>query len=286
MTARRRRLPPWTWLMIAPAAVLLGVFLLVPYLNIVLMSVRPPATGAPYGPGLTLDNYRRALTDGYYLAQLGSTLWIALLTTAATLLIGFPVAWQLARSRSRWRPVLYGIVLSPLLVGIVVRSFGWTILLGNNGVINKAARSLGLTLAPLPLMYNTLGIVIALTHVFLPFMILPIMAALQTIDPVLEAAGRSLGATRRVAFRRIVLPLALPGIQSGCILVFVLALSAYVTPVLIGGMRVKTMTLTVVDTLTDAFQWPLGSALALMLSVAGGLCVVLFARATRMRWAP
>ncbi|MGK9167540.1 ABC transporter permease [Inquilinus limosus] len=284
MTTRRRRLP-WTWLMIAPAAVLIGVFLLVPYLNIVVMSFRPPATGAPYGPGLTLGNYERALTDGYYLAQLGSTLWIALLTTAATLLIGFPVAWQLARSRSRWRPVLYGIVLSPLLVGIVVRSFGWTILLGNNGVINKAARSLGLTLAPLPLMYNTLGIVVALTHVFLPFMILPIMAALQTIDPALEAAGRSLGATRRVAFRRIVLPLALPGIQSGCILVFVLALSAYVTPVLIGGMRVKTMTLTVVDTLTDAFQWPLGSALALMLSLAGGLCVVLFARATRMRWA-
>jgi len=284
MTARRKRLP-WTWLMIAPAAVLLGVFLLVPYLNIVLMSFRPPATGAPYGPGLTLENYQRALTDGYYLGQLGSTLWIALLTTGTTLLVGFPVAWQLARSRSRWRPVLYGIVLSPLLVGIVVRSFGWTILLGNNGVLNKAARSLGLTLAPLPLMYNTLGIVIALTHVFLPFMILPIMAALQTIDPALEAAGRSLGATRRVAFRRIVLPLALPGIQSGCILVFVLALSAYVTPVLIGGMRVKTMTLTVVDTLTDAFQWPLGSALALMLSVAGGLCVVLFARATRMRWA-
>ncbi|MFE0755514.1 ABC transporter permease [Inquilinus sp. NPDC058860] len=284
MTARRKRLP-WTWLLIAPAAVLLGVFLLVPYLNIVLMSFRPPATGAPYGPGLTLGNYQRALTDGYYLSQLGSTLWIAMLTTAATLLVGFPVAWQLARSRSRWRPVLYGIVLSPLLVGIVVRSFGWTILLGNNGVINKAARSLGLTLTPLPLMYNTLGIVIALTHVFLPFMILPVMAALQTIDPALEAAGRSLGATRRVAFRRIVLPLALPGIQSGCILVFVLALSAYVTPVLIGGMRVKTMTLTVVDTLTDAFQWPLGSALALMLSVAGGLCVVLFARATRMRWA-
>lgn len=284
MIPRRKRLS-LTWLLIAPAAVLLGVFLLVPYLNIVLMSFRPPATGAPYGPGVTLENYQRALTDGYYLGQLGSTLWIALLTTAATLLVGFPVAWQLARSRSRWRPVLYGIVLSPLLVGIVVRSFGWTILLGNNGVINKAARSLGLTLAPLPLMYNTLGIVIALTHVFLPFMVLPIMAALQTIDPALEAAGRSLGATRRVAFRRIVLPLALPGIQSSCILVFVLALSAYVTPVLIGGMRVKTMTLTVVDTLTDAFQWPLGSALALMLSVAGGLCVVLFARATRMRWA-
>ncbi|MGF6232546.1 putative spermidine/putrescine transport system permease protein [Inquilinus ginsengisoli] len=280
----RKRLP-LTWLLIAPAAVLLGVFLLVPYLNIVLMSFRPPAIGAPYGPGLTLENYQRALADGYYLGQLGSTLWIALLTTAATLLVGFPVAWQLARSRSRWRPVLYGIVLSPLLVGIVVRSFGWTILLGNNGVLNKAVRSLGLTLAPLPLMYNTLGIVIALTHVFLPFMILPVMAALQTIDPALEAAGRSLGAPRRVTFRRIVLPLALPGIQSGCILVFVLALSAYVTPVLIGGMRVKTMTLTVVDTLTDAFQWPLGSALALMLSVAGGLCVVLFARATRMRWA-
>jgi len=285
MTVRALPAPSRPLLLIAPAAVLIGVFLILPYLNIVVMSLREPATTTPYGSGFSTAGYAKFFADFYYVGALLQTLWIGLLSTLVCFVLGFPLALQIVRASGRWRALLYGIVLSPLLVGIVVRSYGWTILLGNNGVLNKAARSLGLTLAPLPLMYNTLGIVIALTHVFLPFMILPIMAALQTIDPALEAAGRSLGATRRVAFRRIVLPLALPGIQSGCILVFVLALSAYVTPVLIGGMRVKTMTLTVVDTLTDAFQWPLGSALALMLSVAGGLCVVLFARATRMRWA-
>jgi putative spermidine/putrescine transport system permease protein len=115
-------------------------------------------------------------------------------------------------------------------------------------------------------------------------MILPIMSAIQGIDPSLEAAARSLGSSRATAFRRIVLPLSLPGIQAGCILVFVLSLSAYVTPSLIGGLRVKTISVTVVDALIDTFQWPFGSALALILSVTGAILVVLFGRATRMKW--
>ena len=178
----------------------------------------------------------------------------------------------------------YGIVLSPLLVGIVIRSYGWTILLGNNGLINRTLINLGVIDMPLPLMYNALGIVIALVHVFLPFMILPIMNGIQGIDPSLEAAARSLGASRFTAFRRIVLPLSMPGIQAGCILVFVLSLSAYVTPALIGGLKVKTMAVTVVDALIDTFQWPFGSALALMLSVTGAVIVVIFGRLTRMKW--
>ncbi|MBI1774542.1 MAG: ABC transporter permease [Proteobacteria bacterium] len=271
--------------LIAPAAVLLVAFLLLPYLNIVLMSLRPPAQGAPYGAGFTLANYAKALTDPYYLGNLFGTLWVGAATTVACLVLGFPVAWQLARGAGRWRGLCYGIVLSPLLVGIVIRSFGWTILLGNNGLINRGLVRLGVIEAPLALMYNGLGIVIALTHVFLPFMILPIMGAIQGIDPALETAARSLGAARMRIFRRIVFPLAMPGIQSGCILVFVLAISSYVTPVLIGGMRVKTLAVTVVDTLIDAFQWPFGAALALILTFAGAACVAIFARATRMRWA-
>jgi putative spermidine/putrescine transport system permease protein len=133
-------------------------------------------------------------------------------------------------------------------------------------------------------MYNALGIVIALTHVFLPFMILPIMGAIQGIDPALENAARSLGAGRVRIFLRVSLPLSMPGVQAGCILVFVLALSAYVTPLLIGGMRVKTLAVNVVDTLIDRFNWPLGSAFALILAAAGALAVVVFARLTRMRW--
>lgn len=283
MTASRRRLAG-PWLLALPAVLLLGIFLVIPYLNIVLMSFRTPGQGTPYGAGFTLANYLRFFSDGFYLFQVFNTLWIGALTTLICLVVGFPVAWQLARGNMRFRGLAYGLVLSPLLVGIVIRSYGWTILLGNAGLINRTLMSMGIIDGPLPLMYNALGIVIALVHVFLPFMILPIMASIQGVDPSLDAAARSLGASRFTAFRRITLPLSLPGIQAGCILVFVLSLSAYVTPSLIGGLRVKTMAVTVVDALIDTFQWPWGSALALMLAMTGAICVVIFSRATRMKW--
>lgn len=271
-------------LLIAPAAILLFVFILLPYLTIVVMSFRTPGQGAPYGEGYTLANYIRFLSDTFYIGQTLNTLMIGFICTIVCLVLGFPVAWQLARGNSRFRGLAYGIVLSPLLVGIVIRSYGWTILLGNNGVINRTLMNLGIVDRPVGLMYNTLGIVIALSHVFLPFMILPIMNAIQGIDPSLESAARSLGASKATIFRRIVLPLAMPGIQAGCILTFVLSLSAYVTPSLIGGSKVKTMAVSVVDALVDTFQWPFGSALALGLAVTGGLIVIAFSLATRMKW--
>jgi putative spermidine/putrescine transport system permease protein len=270
--------------LIAPAAALIGIFLIVPYFNIIVVSLRAPAQSTPYGVGLSMQSYVRFFSDSYYLGALAQTLWLGALTTIVCLVLGFPVALQIAHSTARWRAVLYGLVLSPLLIGIVVRSFGWTILLGNNGVINRGLREMGLVHAPLPLMYNSFGIVVALAHVFLPFMILPILSALQLVDPALQNAARSLGASRATFFRRIVLPLALPGVQSGVILVFVLAVSAYVTPMLVGGMRVKTMAMIVVDTLLDQFQWPLGSALALMLSLATAAAVLIFVSLTRVRW--
>ncbi|QND46106.1 ABC transporter permease (plasmid) [Rhizobium lusitanum] len=282
MSLRAKSLKPFA--LIAPAVLLLGVFLVLPYINIVIMSLRNPGNGTPYAPGFTLGNYLRLFADSFYLEQTANTLMIGFITTFVCLVLGFPVAWQLAKTQMRFRGLAYGLVLSPLLVGIVIRSYGWTILLGNNGMINRTLISFGLIDRPLGLMYNSFGIVIALVHVFLPFMILPLMSALQGIDPSIEAAARSLGAGRITAFRRIVLPLAMPGIQAGCILVFVLSLSAYVTPSLIGGLRVKTMAVSVVDALIDTFQWPFGSAMALMLSLTGAMMVMLFARLTRMKW--
>ena len=273
------------WLLVAPAALWVGLFLVLPYLDIVLISFRPHATSTPYGPGLTLANYGRFFGDSFYWSELLSTIWLAALSTLLCLVLAYPVAWQLARSQTRLRGLYYGIVLSPLLVGIVIRSYGWTIILGNNGLINRALAGAGLTDHPLALMYNTLGIVIALTHVFLPFMVMPIMSALQGIDPALESAARSLGASRTTIFRRVILPLSVPGVQAGVILVFVLGMGAYVTPAMIGAMRVKTMPVTVVDTLLDSFNWPFGSALALVLSLTGLAIVALFARLTRVRWA-
>ncbi len=273
-----------SFLLIAPALIMIVVFLVIPYINIVVMSFRPPAQGTPYGEGFGLENYRHFFRDSFYALQLANTLWIGVVTTAVCLLLGYPLAWQMARGSSTWRGISYGIVLTPLLVGIVIRSYGWTIILGNNGIINRTLAGWGLIDGPLPLMYSGLGIIIALSHVLLPFMVLPISSAIQSIDPDLETAAKSLGASRSTIFRRITLPLSMPGLQAGCILVFVLAISAYVTPALIGGLRVKTVAVSVVNALIDTFQWPFGSALALMLSIVGGLCVLVFARLTRMKW--
>jgi putative spermidine/putrescine transport system permease protein len=266
---------------VLPALVLIFFFLIVPYLNIVVMSFRTPSTTAPYAPGFTLENYESALTDGFYLAVLGRTLMVTISVTIISFLIGFPLSYHLARTTSRWRSVLYALVLAPLLVSAVIRSFGWMIVLANNGLINSTLKSWGLIQQPLPLMYNELGVIIGLVHVNVPFMILPLLAALQNINPVLEEAARSLGARRLTVMRRIVLPLAMPGIQSGAILVFVMAAGSYVTPVLLGGSRVKLMTAMVVQQLQDNFLWPFGSALAIVLAVIGGLVVLAWARSTQ-----
>jgi len=276
---RRRWLPAHYWL-VAPALVLIGVFLVLPYFNIIVMSFRAPAVGAPYAPGFSGGNYLRILSDSYFLGVLADTVFLGFVTALVCLLLGYPVAYHLARTRSRFRGLLYVFVLSPLLVGVVIRTFGWLILLSGNGVINRALVDLGLAERALTLMNNRFGVTVALVHVFLPFMILPLVAAIGSIDPNLEAAGRSLGAGRWTVFRRIFLPLSLPGIQAGTILVFVLAMSAYVTPVMLGGAQVKTMPVLVVQNLIDNFQWPMGAALALVLAVTGIVLVWVYARLT------
>lgn len=277
--AARRAVPAHYWL-VAPALVLIGVFLVLPYINIIVMSFREPAVGAPYGPNLTLGNYVNILTDTYYLGVLADTLLLGFMTAAICLILGYPVAYHLARTRSRFKGLLYIFVLSPLLVGVVIRTFGWLILLSGNGVINRALVDVGLIERALTLMNNRFGVTVALVHVFLPFMILPLVAAIGSIDPNLESAGRSLGASRWTVFRRIFLPLSLPGIQAGTILVFVLAMSAYVTPVMLGGAQVKTMPVLVVQNLIDNFRWPVGAALALVLAATGMVLVWVYARIT------
>lgn len=271
--ARRRR---GAWLLALPALVVVGALIVVPYVNIVVMSFRVPSTTKLYLDGYTLGNYAKALTDpdGFYFELLYDTLRLAIIITLASLVIAYPVAFHLARTTSRWRGVLYGLVLSPLLVGVVIRSYGWIILLANNGLVNQGLKSLGLP--AVQLMYNEFGVVLALVHVFLPFMILPLMGAIQGIDPRLEEAARSLGASRTRVFFRVLLPLSMPGVQSGCVLVFILACGAYVTPALLGAGRVHTIT-TEVITLLDQFLWPFGAALALLLSVVGLAAVACYA---------
>jgi putative spermidine/putrescine transport system permease protein len=274
----------------APALVLLFVFLVLPYGDMIAMSFRTPANGAPYGDAWTFANYIRAVGDPFYLGILGYTLAIGTLIAVLTLLLSYPIALHLARIGDRWHVLFYICVVSPLLVGVLVRNFGWMIVLSFSGPLNQVLLSLGLIDQPLRLLFNLPVVVLALVHVFVPFMVLPITNALRNIDPALEEASNSLGATRWETFCRVTLPLSLPGVLAGVTLVFALAMSAFVTPALLGGQNVVLMPSIVIQQLIGAFAWPFGAALAMVLSLAMlaeiGLLTLAMRRLTRRigRW--
>lgn len=277
-TGPHRRFPVW-W-MIVPAVVLLGGFLILPYVSIVVMSFREASTRAVYGDGFTVEHYATIVRDPFIWGIVWRSLRMGLIVTVVTLLLGYPVAYHLARTRSRWASLLYICVISPLLVGLVVRTFAWLIILSNAGVANTALRWTGLIERPIQFLNTPLGVTIALIHVFLPFVILPLLGNLQAINPEVAMAGRSLGASRARTFLKVTLPLSMPGIQAGAILVFVLSISAYVTPAMLGGTQGRTMAVLVVQYLVDNFRWPAGAALAIFMATITLSIIVLYLRLT------
>ncbi|MCB1808382.1 MAG: ABC transporter permease, partial [Candidatus Competibacteraceae bacterium] len=186
---------------------------------------------------------------------------------AITLLFGYPLAYFLARTRSRLRPWLIILVVFPLLLNLVVRSFGWIVLLANRGLINDGLIALGIIEKPLKLLFNFTGLLIGLSHIFLPFMVLMLLGAIQNIPRDTEDAARTLGASPLTVFRKITLPLSLPGILSGGILVFVLTISALVTPRLLGGPTYQVMSTLIFDEFLKLLNWPRGAAMAYVLTV-------------------
>jgi putative spermidine/putrescine transport system permease protein len=251
----------------APRASLLwlALFMLGPLLTLLVISFRGYEAGRGILPTWTVANYAAFLTDPFHLAILLRTLRLGLEVTAWCLLLGFPLAYGLSRLRGTARALLYFVVLLPLLTSAVVRTFGWMILLSNNGFINRTLQDLGITDAPVRLMYGMPGIVIALVEVLLPFMVLALDAALLAIDPRIYEAARNLGAGRVRVFCQVTLPLAVPGILSGCVLVFTLAVSAFVTPSLIGGPRVPVMATLIYQQGMSLLNWPFGAAIAFVM---------------------
>jgi putative spermidine/putrescine transport system permease protein len=266
------------WILIAPALAVVIVFFVLPYANLLLMSFFTTAKAKPYEAVLTLENYAGALGDSFQWRVLWRTLKLGLLTTLFTLLLGYPLAYNLARATSRVKGVLLVLLLSPLLVGVVIRSFGWMVLLADTGLINSVLKYTGLAPTGVPLMYNEFGVLVGTVHIYLPFMVLSISGTLQGIGPDLDLAARSLGASASKAFWRIIVPLSLPGVFSGCLLVFVLAVSSYVIPALLGGFKVITTPLLVVQTAIDVNNWPGAAAQAVVLFVASLLCIGIYFR--------
>jgi putative spermidine/putrescine transport system permease protein len=217
---------------------------------------------------LTLANYRAVLTDDYYYGIFLRTFWLALLVTLLSVLIGVPEAYVLLRMSERWRAVFMVVVLGPLLVSVVVRTLGWAVLLGSEGIINGALRALGLIDEPIRMMFTFGGVLVALTHVLAPFMVLAVWTSLQKLDPATEQAAESLGASTATVMFRIVFPQVMPGILSGSMIVFALAASAFATPAIIGGRRLKVVPTAAYDEFLSALNWPLGAAIAVLLLIA------------------
>ncbi|MDR7520417.1 MAG: ABC transporter permease [Armatimonadota bacterium] len=205
---------------------------------LVVMSVYPfLAAGTPR---FTWAAWQRFLVDPYYWGVVGTTLRLAVVVTGLSLLIGYPAAYAISKiQRPGWALAAYVVLFAPILVSVVVRTYGWLLLLSNTGVVNYVLRALGLIREPIPLIFNTTGIVIAMVHILLPFAVFPILSVVGQLERDLKDAAMDLGATRWQTFRRVTLPLTLPGIIAGAQIVFTLTVSAFVTPFLMGGGKVQ-----------------------------------------------
>jgi putative spermidine/putrescine transport system permease protein len=262
-------------LFLLPSAVLFTLFFFLP---IGMMAVMSVLTGNPVvAPNVTFTvrNYARIVEDPFHFEVIWTTIRIGLWTTFVALLIGYPLAHLMARVRSRTaHALLLMAVLMPMLTGIIVRTFAWMALLADKGVINQMLAAMGLPTAQL--MYNEFGIVIGLVHIYVPFMVLTLTGVIGAIDERLEQAAQNLGASPLRAFWEVTLPLSLPGILAGSLLVFALAISAYVTPILMGGFQIMTLPILIYQQISASFNVGFAASLGMVLLVISMALVVAY----------
>ncbi|GAV14112.1 MULTISPECIES: ABC transporter permease [Paenibacillus] len=260
-------------LLVPSLIVILGVFVL-PMLYMFVISIREDGgTGA-----FTLEQYVLFFQDPYYVEVLWRTIKLSLYTVIVCLLLGYPVAMYMAQATPKMRGFITFLIISPHLISVVIRNFGWVVILGDNGFINNTLISLGVIEKPLRLLYNELGVVIGLADSLIVYMVLAIATSLYAVDASLYKAAGILGASRSRMFFSVTLPLSMPGIFAGTTLVFSLAMSAFVTPALMGGTSVKVMPVIAYEKMMAAYDWSLGAALAFLLLGSTLGLVALFTR--------
>jgi putative spermidine/putrescine transport system permease protein len=272
--ARPRRMDFWLWVLL-PTAFVLGLIFFAPIVDLILASLHEMAGPGQVSTSFTFANYRTFLTDPFYFGILLRTCWLGFLVVGCCLLVGYPVAYFLARTQSRWRGFWLFLVISPLLISAVVRNMGWFPLLDQSGLVSWLLRELGLISSPLRLINNFTGVVIGLVHALLPFMILTLTTVIQRIDVDLEEAAASLGAGPWRVFWRVLLPLSLPGVVSGSLLVFTMSISAYTTPAILGGNRVLVMATYIAQQFRTVLNYPAGGTAACILLVFAAMLTIL-----------
>ena len=273
----------WTpWALSAPALVLFASLLLLPLAMTAVLSFNVFDYNTGVKNQYTLAHYLAIVTDEYYYTIFWRTFWVAGLTTLICLVIGAPEAYVLSRMRNPWRSIFLLVVLAPLLVSVVGRAFGWSMLLGPQGVVNQGLLFLGL--GPVNILYTEAAVIVALVHVMLPFMVIPVWTSLQSLDPEVENAALSLSASHFTTLRRVVLPQVMPGILSGSLIVFGLSASAFAIPGLLGGRRLKMVATVVYDEYLHELNWPLGAAIALLLLLANLVVMLSYNRMLESRY--
>jgi putative spermidine/putrescine transport system permease protein len=264
VTKRGTRAVPYK--LTAPAFVLVTLLLVVPLIMMLRLSLYRYDPVQMYVQALTVENYVRFFRDEFYQQVLWTTLWISAVTTMLCLVGGLAVAYYVARTRSAamQRYLILAIVL-PLFMGNVARTAGWIIILDNKGLLNFLLQKFDLVSGAVRLLYTSGAVITGLTSVLLPFMIVTLNSVMHNIDISLEEASLNLGASGLTTFRRIVLPLLMPGIFAGCVLCFILSMNAYATPILIGGPKFYMMAPTIYTQMSATMNWPFGAALAFIL---------------------
>ncbi len=260
-----------SWLLVTPLIVVLVFAFFWPIANLLSRSF--------FNPDFSLDKYETLWSQQLYWRVFGRSIWISVACCVICLVVGYPVAYAMARLTG-WRGlVVAACVLVPLWTSVLVRSYSWIFLLQRNGVVNSVLQDLGFIGRPLQMLYTEGAVLVAMTHVLLPFMILPIFSTLRGIPPELSLAARNLGAGRAMTFWKVTLPLSLPGVSTGVLFVFILALGFYITPAMVGGPKTLMIGTVIAQQVTELLDWRFAGALSTVLLVLTLLVAVVFQRA-------
>lgn len=246
-----------------PATLLLTIFFVIPSIYIFTKVLK--TDGIKY--------FTKFFMDEYYREILMSTIFTALKVTLFALILGYPTAYYLARTTSKYKNLMLMGAVLPFLVSALVRAYGWIVILGDTGIINQILQGIGIIDKPIKILYTMNGVTIGLVHLLIPYMILSIATVMQNIPTNLEYASRSLGASKWKTFQKVIFPLSLPGVITGSILVFTVSMTAFVTPKLLGGPRIKLMSTMIYQEVQVTFNWSMASAISFIL--LGAILVIL-----------
>ena len=274
------------WALLSPPGLVLLALFVVPVLMMVVTSFRPDLRGGPFAWGWkpTLEHYRTVVTGGDYLPLLWTSARVALVVSLLACALAYPVAYFLAFRVGRSTPILLTLLIIPFWTSYLLRTIAWKIILGSNGALNSFLGFLGLTENTAPiLLYSRSAVVVTLIYVWLPFVALPIYAGLLRIDKSLVEAAADLGASRVQAFRKVTLPLSLPGVVAAFVMVFIPTVGEYVAPILVGGTRGSLYGNIIEILFGDGINWPLGSAMALLMLAGVLILILMLARVLRVK---